>query len=75
MHYSSIMYHTVMYILFYFFKFKSFDLYAFFLQVQLNLMAPTRDNYYGNQQAIQGLVHHIYYYGNELSSDRAPWMM
>ncbi|KAG7031095.1 Protein FAR-RED ELONGATED HYPOCOTYL 3, partial [Cucurbita argyrosperma subsp. argyrosperma] len=24
-------------------------------QVQLNLMAPTRDNYYGNQQAIGGL--------------------
>jgi hypothetical protein len=34
-------------------------IYTFFLQVQLNLMAPTRDNYYGNQQTIQGLVHHI----------------
>ena len=28
-------------------------------QVQLNLMAPTRDNYYGNQQTIQGLVSHF----------------
>lgn len=32
----------------------------FFGQVQLNLMAPTRDNYYGNQQTIQGLVSHNY---------------
>lgn len=29
------------------------------VQVQLNLMAPTRDNYYGNQQTIQGLVFHM----------------
>lgn len=29
------------------------------LQVQLNLMAPNRDNYYGNQQTIQGLVWYI----------------
>ncbi|XP_051125029.1 protein FAR-RED ELONGATED HYPOCOTYL 3 isoform X2 [Andrographis paniculata] len=27
--------------------------------VQLNLMAPTRDNYYGNQQTIQGLLNSI----------------
>lgn len=32
--------------------------YSWFLQVQLNLMAPTRDNYYGNPPAIQGLVSH-----------------
>lgn len=67
MHYSSI---CITYKLI--FQLMIYTLFYFFFQVQLNLMAPTRDNYYGNQQTIQGLVHHIHYGHNDLTSDSGP---